>query len=120
MRHCPECVEQVTAKRETVLYLAVKANQLKAAEVIVERIKWLLIFQTLLKAKDINGKTFYDLASAKKQLQILEALEYEVDDDDEEISEELFINMEGEGSESEASKKEYKDISNESQLQEDA
>ncbi|XP_028780805.1 ankyrin repeat-containing protein BDA1-like [Neltuma alba] len=101
----PQCLEQVTAKGETVLHVAVKANQFEAVKVLAERIKRLPNFQTLLKAQDQNGKSAYQLAAAKGQSQVLELLK-EDDDKGDEIKEERHINIEGEGSDDpKASKK---------------
>ncbi|XP_028780807.1 ankyrin repeat-containing protein BDA1-like [Neltuma alba] len=119
MSACPECLEQVTAKGETVLHLAVKANQFEAVKkVLAERIKMLPNFQELVKARDINGKTVYDLAAAKKELQVLEILKEDEEEGDE-IREESRINMKGEG-EGSGSKASEEEQSNPSQLQEDA
>ncbi|XP_028780801.1 ankyrin repeat-containing protein BDA1-like [Neltuma alba] len=95
MSACPECLEQVTAKGETVLHLAVKANQFEAVnKVLAERIEMLPNFQELV-------------------LGVLKEDEEERD----EIREESRINVEGEWDGGKASEKEK---SNASQLQEDA
>ncbi|XP_028780790.1 protein ACCELERATED CELL DEATH 6-like [Neltuma alba] len=114
---CPQCLEQVTAKGETVLHLAVNANQFGAVNVLVERIKRLPNFQTLLKAQDQKGQSAYQLAAAKRQYQVLEVLK-EDEEEGGEISEERQINVEGEGSDNEASEKEKSN--KEGQSQEDA
>ncbi|XP_028780802.1 ankyrin repeat-containing protein At5g02620-like [Neltuma alba] len=48
MRRSPECAEEVTAKGETALHLAVKANRLKVVQVMVESIRRLPNFQVIL------------------------------------------------------------------------
>ncbi|KAI9114498.1 hypothetical protein K1719_014196 [Acacia pycnantha] len=114
---CPECLEQVTAKGETVLHLAVKANQFEAVKVLADNIRRHNL-QILLRAEDQKGKTAIQLAAAKKQSQALEVLK-----EDDEIREERHINIEGEGNEdSEASNKEDQKMmsSNERQSQQDA
>ncbi|XP_054797636.1 ankyrin repeat-containing protein BDA1-like [Prosopis cineraria] len=90
IKHCPECIAEVTAKRETVLHLAIKANQLEAMKVIMERIRILRNFQTLLGAKDINGKTIYDLAKAKKQFQVILGKEEQMNDGIKEVEIEII------------------------------
>ncbi|XP_028778698.1 ankyrin repeat-containing protein BDA1-like [Neltuma alba] len=47
MRHSPECTEEVTAKGETALHLAMKANGLKVVQVMVESIRRLPKFQVI-------------------------------------------------------------------------
>ncbi|XP_054797637.1 ankyrin repeat-containing protein At2g01680-like [Prosopis cineraria] len=92
MRYCAERMEEVTVKGETVLHLAIKANQLEAMKVIMERIRILIPnFQTLLGAKDINGKTIYDLAKAKKQFQVVLGIGKEEEMKNDEIREETSI-----------------------------
>ncbi|KAI9114734.1 hypothetical protein K1719_014432 [Acacia pycnantha] len=88
---CPECLEQVTAKGETVLHLAVKANQFEAVKVLADNIRR-HNFQTLLRAEDQKGKTAYQLAAAKKQSQALEVLK-----EGDEIREDHHINVESDG-----------------------
>ncbi|KAK4278825.1 hypothetical protein QN277_016620 [Acacia crassicarpa] len=88
---CPECLEQVTAKGETVLHVAVKANQFEAVKVLADNIRHHNL-QILLKAEDQKGKTAYQLAAAKKQSQALEVLK-----EDDEIREEHHINVESDG-----------------------
>ncbi|XP_028780803.1 delta-latroinsectotoxin-Lt1a-like [Neltuma alba] len=114
---CPQCLEQVTAKGETVLHLAVNANQFGAVNVLAERIRRLPNFQTVLKAQDQEGKSAYQLAAAKRQYQVLEVLKEE-EEEGGEIREERRINVEGEGSNNEASEKE--ESNKEGQSQEDA
>ncbi|XP_028778695.1 ankyrin repeat-containing protein BDA1-like [Neltuma alba] len=113
----PQCLEQVTVKGETVLHLAVKANQFEAVKVLAERIKRLPNFQTLLKAQDQNGKSTYHLAAAKEQSQVLE-IPKEDDEKGDEIKEEGHINIEGEGSDDTKASKKVK--SNVSHLFQDA
>ncbi|KAK4278820.1 hypothetical protein QN277_016615 [Acacia crassicarpa] len=104
IRACPQCLEQVTEEGETVLHVAVKANQFEAVKVLADSIKR-HNFHNLLKAQDKKGKSAYQLAAAKKlPSQVVEVLK----EDDDEIREErhrtIDINIEGEGNEdSEAS-----------------
>ncbi|KAI9073787.1 hypothetical protein K1719_044234, partial [Acacia pycnantha] len=66
IRTCPQCLEQVTEKGETVLHVAVKANQFEAVKVLADSIMR-HNFHNLLKAQDRKGKTAYQLAAAKSQ-----------------------------------------------------
>ncbi|KAK4278822.1 hypothetical protein QN277_016617 [Acacia crassicarpa] len=92
IRTCPQCLEQVTGKGETVLHVAVKANQVEAVKVLADSIKR-HNFHNLLKAQDQKGKSAYQLAAAKKlQSQVVEVLK----EDDDEIRKECHINIEGE------------------------
>ncbi|KAF7833612.1 ankyrin repeat-containing protein BDA1-like [Senna tora] len=68
---CAECVEEVTAQGDTVLHLAMKANQFGVVKLLMERLKLLHNFQDLLKSKNKEGKTVHQLASTKEQLQVL-------------------------------------------------
>ncbi|KAI9114648.1 hypothetical protein K1719_014346 [Acacia pycnantha] len=119
IRTCPQCLEQVTENGETVLHVAVKANQVEAVKVLVDSIKH-HNFHNLLKAHDQKGKSAYQLAAAKTlPTQVVEVLK----EDDYEIREERHINIEGEGNEdSEASNKEDQKMmsSNERQSRQDA
>lgn len=68
-RECSECLEQVTAKEETVLHIAVKANQFEAVKLLADRIKFYNL-HTLFEAREQNGDKAYDIAEAKKQFQV--------------------------------------------------
>lgn len=65
-----ESLEQVTAKGETVLHLAVKANQFEAVKVLAGRVRQHNLHM-LFEAKDQNGKSAYQLSAVKKELQVL-------------------------------------------------
>ncbi|XP_028780804.1 ankyrin repeat-containing protein BDA1-like [Neltuma alba] len=105
MSACSQCLGQVTAKGETVLHVAVKANQFEAVKVLADSIKRHNL-HILLKAQDQKGKSAYQLAAAKKQYesQVLEVLK-EDDEEGDKIREERCINVEGEESESEECRK---------------
>ncbi|XP_028780800.1 uncharacterized protein LOC114737071 [Neltuma alba] len=115
MSACPQCLEQVTAKGETVLHVAVKANRFEDVKVLADSISHHSLHRAL-KAQDQKGKSAYQLAAAKKQLQvyILKKVQYVcacsrgTEGDDEEgdkIREERCINVDGKESESEECRK---------------
>uniref|UniRef100_A0A5B7C048 Uncharacterized protein n=1 Tax=Davidia involucrata TaxID=16924 RepID=A0A5B7C048_DAVIN len=77
LAHCPQAVEEVTARGETALHLAVKNNQFEALRVFVQ---WLNNNnhghgkKLIINAEDKEGNTILNLAIATKQLQVVDLL----------------------------------------------
>ncbi|PHT60620.1 hypothetical protein CQW23_02983 [Capsicum baccatum] len=62
----PDSAEEVTARGETILHLAVKNHQFEAFKVLLENLKELNMYD-LLNKKDIQGNTVLHLAVSTKQ-----------------------------------------------------
>ncbi|KAK3217654.1 hypothetical protein Dsin_011624 [Dipteronia sinensis] len=73
---CPESLEKVTSKQETVFHLALKNSQSDAFQVLVEEAKKLNQGH-LLEKKDDAGNTVLQIATFKRLTQIVELLTIE-------------------------------------------
>ncbi|KAI9160775.1 hypothetical protein LWI28_011429 [Acer negundo] len=73
---CPESLEKLTSKQETVFHLALKNSQSDAFQVLVEEAKKLNQGH-LLEKKDDEGNTVLQIATFKRLTQIVELLTFE-------------------------------------------
>ncbi|KAK9287274.1 hypothetical protein L1049_015687 [Liquidambar formosana] len=72
---CPKAIEEVTARGETALHVAVKYYQFEALRVLVERFENMdNQYWELIDAKDKEDKTILELAISTKQHQVVEFL----------------------------------------------
>ncbi|KAM3323118.1 ankyrin repeat-containing protein BDA1 [Capsicum chacoense] len=69
----PDSAEEVTARGETSLHLAVKNHQFEAFKVLLENLKELNKYD-LLNKKDIQGNTVLHLAVSTKQYEVVDIL----------------------------------------------
>ncbi|XP_030550899.2 ankyrin repeat-containing protein BDA1-like [Rhodamnia argentea] len=70
---CPDSLEEVTARRESVLHLAVKNSQFEVFKLLVQQLKW-LNKEHVLNCRDGQGNQILHLAVARKQYEVVEFL----------------------------------------------
>ncbi|XP_047309533.1 ankyrin repeat-containing protein BDA1-like [Impatiens glandulifera] len=66
----PHSIEEVTSRGETVLHLAIKNNQFKTLQILVDYLVG-MGKQNLLRNKDHQGNTILHLATSKKQYEVI-------------------------------------------------
>ncbi|XP_047308848.1 ankyrin repeat-containing protein BDA1-like [Impatiens glandulifera] len=69
----PESIEKSTAQGETVLHLAIKNNQFKSLQILLDHLYRMGKFN-LLKNKDEQGNTILHLATSRKQYEVIRLL----------------------------------------------
>ncbi|XP_048135317.1 ankyrin repeat-containing protein BDA1-like [Rhodamnia argentea] len=70
---CPDSVEEVMARRESTLHLAVKNSQFEAFKLLVQQLKR-LNKEHVLNCRDGQGNQILHLAVARKQYEVVEFL----------------------------------------------
>ncbi|XAR63277.1 hypothetical protein NMG60_11023163 [Bertholletia excelsa] len=86
----PDSVEELTARKETALHLAVKYNQFEALRFIAEHLKGSPQKSTILNKKDQQGNTILHLAVSMKQYEVVEFLVGENSDPDAKVEVDCF------------------------------